>query len=107
MTKEEAINYLKFDGCTDCTRQPSSAYVCDCEECTYKQAVMLAIEALQLSIEIDSLASCIGTRDYSVPEKHSHCIRCGRVLKNPKAQERGYGEICWQKHLSDNQQAFF
>lgn len=41
------------------------------------------------------------------PILHSHCIRCGKALKNPKAQERGYGEICWQKHLSDNQQALF
>lgn len=37
----------------------------------------------------------------------SKCIRCNRVLKNPVAQERGYGEVCWQKHLSDRQTALF
>ena len=47
MTEEEAIKYLKLDGCIDCTRQPSSAYMCDCEECTYKQAVLVAIKVLE------------------------------------------------------------
>ena len=40
-------------------------------------------------------------------DKHTHCIRCGKLLKNPVAQERGYGEICWKKHLNDNQQTLF
>lgn len=35
---------------------------------------------------------------------YSKCIRCGRRLKNVEAQERGFGKICWQKHLMDNQQ---
>ena len=35
------------------------------------------------------------------------CIRCGRKLKNPEAQQRGYGEICWNKHLSDKQISLF
>lgn len=28
---------------------------------------------------------------------YSHCLRCGRRLKNPKYRMRGYGEICWEK----------
>lgn len=39
--------------------------------------------------------------------KYSKCIRCGKVLKNHIAQERGYGEICWKKHLSDDQITLF
>lgn len=35
---------------------------------------------------------------------YSRCIRCGRTLKNPIAQERGYGEVCWEKHKRSNQQ---
>lgn len=35
------------------------------------------------------------------------CLRCGRRLKTPEAQERGYGEVCWNKHLTDNQTKLF
>ena len=40
-------------------------------------------------------------------EKHLRCIRCGKKLKDSLAQERGYGEICWKKHLSDKQIPLF
>lgn len=40
-------------------------------------------------------------------ERHKRCIRCGRTLKDPIAQERGYGETCWKKHLADNQTTLF
>ena len=36
-------------------------------------------------------------------KEYSRCIRCGRILKNPDAKERGYGEVCWKKHLIDKQ----
>ena len=52
MTNKEAIKYLKYDGCIDCTHSPSSAYMCDYEDCTYKQAVLIAIKALE---DIDRL----------------------------------------------------
>jgi len=35
------------------------------------------------------------------------CIRCGRKLTNPEAQQRGYGDVCWKKHLADNQTTLF
>ena len=35
------------------------------------------------------------------------CLRCGRRLKTPEAQERGYGDICWKKHLRDSQTKLF
>lgn len=38
---------------------------------------------------------------------HSRCLRCGKALKNPVAQERGYGEVCWKKHLTDKQTTLF
>lgn len=41
------------------------------------------------------------------PEKHLRCIRCGKKLKDSLAQERGYGEICWKKHISDKQIPLF
>lgn len=40
-------------------------------------------------------------------EKHLRCIRCGRKLKDTIAQERGYGEVCWKKHISDKQTTLF
>ena len=47
------------------------------------------------------------TCERATQDPRNRCIRCGRKLKDPIAQERGYGEICWQKHLSGNQQALF
>lgn len=41
------------------------------------------------------------------PVLHSRCLRCGKVLKSPVAQERGYGEVCWKKHLIDKQTTLF
>lgn len=38
---------------------------------------------------------------------YGKCMRCGRQLRSPEAQERGYGKICWKKHLVDNQQSLF
>lgn len=29
------------------------------------------------------------------------CLRCGRALKNPDAQQRGYGRRCWQIVLAE------
>ena len=61
MTDREAIEILKFDGCTDCTRQPTSAYFCDCEGCTYKEALHIAVKALKvkasLNVETESEAN--------------------------------------------------
>lgn len=31
--------------------------------------------------------------------KIARCIYCNRKLKSKKSQERGYGLICYQKHL--------
>jgi len=31
----------------------------------------------------------------------SHCKRCGRALKNPKAQAVGYGALCLKKHKAE------
>ena len=30
----------------------------------------------------------------SVLKVYSHCLRCGRRLKNPEAMKKGYGTIC-------------
>lgn len=35
----------------------------------------------------------------------SHCKRCGRRLKNPKAQALGYGKVCFEKHQAEAEQA--
>ena len=37
-------------------------------------------------------------------EKSSNCLRCkrcNRVLKDPIAQSRGYGTVCWKIHLEN------
>ena len=38
---------------------------------------------------------------------YSRCLRCGKALKNPVAQERGYGEVCWKKTQLDKQTKLF
>lgn len=38
---------------------------------------------------------------------YSKCVRCGRRLRSDEARERGYGKICWKKHLADSQQSLF
>ena len=47
------------------------------------------------------------TCERATHEHHNRCIRCGKKLKDPVAQERGYGEICWKKHLVDKQNTLF
>ena len=38
---------------------------------------------------------------------YSKCLRCGRALKNEQTQERGFGDVCWKKHLMDKQTTMF
>lgn len=33
---------------------------------------------------------------------HTHCLRCGKRLKDLQAMERGYGEICYKKIINEN-----
>lgn len=40
-------------------------------------------------------------------KSYSKCFRCGRRLRSEEAQERGYGKICWRKHLAETRQQLF
>ncbi|WP_337970224.1 DUF6011 domain-containing protein [Virgibacillus salexigens] len=31
---------------------------------------------------------------------HTECATCGRKLKDKKSIERGYGPVCYEKHLN-------
>ncbi|GAA0415284.1 MULTISPECIES: DUF6011 domain-containing protein [Virgibacillus] len=31
--------------------------------------------------------------------QHTECATCGRRLKDKKSIERGYGPVCYEKHL--------
>lgn len=49
---------------------------------------------------------------YSICERadrltFTRCLRCGRLLKDDVAKERGYGKVCWSKHLLDKQSQLF
>ena len=37
----------------------------------------------------------------------SHCLRCGRRLKDEESQNRGYGAVCWKKRHQNSQQTLF
>ena len=66
---------------------------------------------LQISIASGKSGDDARIKIYTEPidkkKSYSRCIRCGRTLKNPDAQERGYGEVCWKKHLTDVQSKLF
>jgi hypothetical protein len=47
MTREEAIAILKVDGCGDCTWQSLNPCVCENKECELKEALDMAISALE------------------------------------------------------------
>ena len=39
---------------------------------------------------------------------HTHCLRCGRALKNPEWQLKGMGKVCWDKtHKEEKTQPLF
>lgn len=42
-----------------------------------------------------------------VEKEFSHCLRCGRKLKNPEARKRGFGDICYKKYLSSPNHPLF
>ena len=33
---------------------------------------------------------------------YDRCLRCGRKLKNEQARLRGFGDVCYKKHLVEN-----
>jgi len=47
MSREEAIAILKVDGCGDCTWQSLNPCVCENKECELKEALDMAISALE------------------------------------------------------------
>ena len=65
---------------------------------------------LQISVASGKSGDDARIKIYTEPieKKHySKCLRCGRTLKDPMSQERGYGEVCWNKHLLDRQTKLF
>lgn len=69
MTREEAIEILKEDGCGYCTWQSINPYECENEECEVKQALELAIQSLSQEPLCDRLA-----REYI--SKVKYCDEC-------------------------------
>ena len=35
-------------------------------------------------------------------KEYTHCLRCGRKLKNEKARQIGYGVVCERKMRKEN-----
>ena len=41
-------------------------------------------------------------------DKHyTYCLRCGRRLRGEESRKRGYGKVCWEKRILDNQENLF
>ena len=37
-------------------------------------------------------------------KEYEYCLRCGRKMKNEEARLRGFGLVCWKKHLIEHAQ---
>lgn len=35
--------------------------------------------------------------------KRVRCKRCNKILTNPNAMQRGYGDLCWKIYLQEKQ----
>lgn len=40
-------------------------------------------------------------KEFFTGKKEVRCRRCGRILKNPAAKERGTGDCCFKKILDE------
>lgn len=40
-------------------------------------------------------------------KEYTHCLRCGRKLKNPEAKKIGYGTVCYEKIKTDRRRPLF
>jgi len=56
---------------------------------------------------VDKCGGALWVKQEDSKKEYGKCIRCGRRLKSAEAQERGFGKICWKKHLADNQPPLF
>jgi hypothetical protein len=92
MTYEEAIKTLKEEACYECAYGTANMLTCDNDCCSLKEAIKVAIEALEKQIpkkliiwENKSYDSpvpnddwgyecpCCGDRDIDYPEHHCEC----------------------------------
>ena len=39
--------------------------------------------------------------------EYTHCLRCGRKLKNPEAKKIGYGKVCYNKMKANHKRPLF
>lgn len=37
-------------------------------------------------------------------ENSVRCKRCNKIITNPEARQRGYGDLCWKIHLQETMQ---
>lgn len=40
-------------------------------------------------------------------KEYTHCLRCGRKLKNPEAKKIGFGKVCLEKQQWEDKQRLF
>lgn len=40
-------------------------------------------------------------------KEYTHCLRCGRALKNTQAKQIGYGIVCYKKLQTDRKIPLF
>lgn len=40
-------------------------------------------------------------------KEYEYCLRCGRKLKTKESRLRGYGDICYKKHLIKHKNTLF
>ena len=83
MTKEEAIKILREDGCGYCTWQSINPYECENKECKLKEALDMAISALEQEPTDDATLKdifCMGC-EYKDAEPCEDAISREAVIK--------------------------
>ena len=64
MTIDEAIQELKTDSCYECSYGYNSIFECTDSDCKYKEAINLAIKALECSVAyLNGLTTCSDPTD--------------------------------------------
>lgn len=95
MTNAEAIQVLNTDSCADCSWGSSTPIECDCPECPVKEALQLAIAALERDRHGRWIDSEPNTPDFSY-KKNGMAYYCSCCLHSAgKYKHRTYHFCPW------------
>ena len=91
MTREEAIEILKTDGCYECYVETDNPYVCNNGGCEIREAYYMAIEALEQKRgewKYDgTYYICSACNGNSYTNSFNYCPNCGAKMDEREEEE--------------------